>query len=159
MAEYDDVDPNEQSGGALREKLEESIGREQHLAGELAAYKAADIITQKGYMYVQPDDLAKVPLDQIESKAQALQEERAKVFEGVVRRQLEQAGVTGEDLDRRVRDFLTVPEGAVTVSETVSVEDRQAFDRAKSLGTVGSPAVRNPETMSASEKIRFALSK
>ena len=71
----EDVEPSK-----LRSLLEDQIGQNKALETELASYKAADVIMGKGLMYVTPEDLAGVSLEDIESKAEALEDERSKVF-------------------------------------------------------------------------------
>jgi len=143
-------------GGTLRTKLEESIGREKNLAGRLAVFEAANVISEKGYTYVQPEDLASVPLDQIAEKAEALQAERAGVFEGVIRRQLESAGVSGDDLEKQVADFTA---GKAVDGGGQVDPNADAISRIRSIGGGGTVPARNPETMSTMEKLQAGLTK
>lgn len=139
----------------LRERLSELGGQNKQMAAELAQYKAGDVIVTQGYMYVQPEDLADVPLEQLEERAAALETERATVFEGVVRRQLTAAGVEDGDLDKRVSEFLASdrPAGA----DRERSEDADAFRRARSMGPGGAPPARNPDSMSTMDKLRAGL--
>jgi hypothetical protein len=147
----EDVEPSK-----LRSLLEDQIGQNKAMASELASYKAADVIVSKGLMYVTPEDLADTSLEDIESKADALEQERSKVFGTAIRRSLEAQGVTGDALDQQVSAFLA---GQETVGEQpASSETVAAFQRARSMGTGGGVPSRNPETMSTMEKLQAGLS-
>ena len=147
----EDVEPSK-----LRSLLEDQIGQNKQMASELASYKAADVIVAKGLMYVTPEDLADTSLEDIESKAEALEQERSKVFGTAIRRSLEAQGVTGDALDQQVSAFLA---GQGTVGEQpASSETAAAFQRARSMGTGGGVPARNPETMSTMEKLQAGLS-
>jgi hypothetical protein len=147
----EDVEPSK-----LRSLLEDQIGQNKAMASELASYKAADVIVSKGLMYVTPEDLADTSLEDIESKADSLEQERSKVFGTAIRRSLEAQGVTGDALDQQVSAFLA---GQETVGEQpASSETVAAFQRARSMGTGGGVPSRNPETMSTMEKLQAGLS-
>lgn len=148
----EDVEPSK-----LRSLLEDQIGQNKALETELASYKAADVIMGKGLMYVTPEDLAGVSLEDIESKAEALEEERSKVFGTAIRRSLEAQGVTGDELDTQVAAFLA-GQGSDGNQQKGDPEVASAFQRARSMGAGGGSPSRNPDTMSTMEKLQAGLS-
>lgn len=148
----EDVEPSK-----LRSLLEDQIGQNKALETELASYKAADVIMGKGLMYVTPEDLAGVSLEDIESKAESLEDERSKVFGTAIRRSLEAQGVTGNELDNQVASFLA-GQGSVGGEQHGDPEVASAFQRARSMGTGGGSPTRNPDTMSTMEKLQAGLS-
>lgn len=153
MAEDDGSDLDGESGSSLRRKYEEALGENKELKSRLAGYTAADVISSKGLAYVQPEDLANVPLDKLEERAEEIDVERRKVFEGVLRRQFEQAGFAGAELDKQVEQFL---QGQPRVEKPKV--DAEAFGRIRQLGTGGTAPTRNPDSMSTMEKLEAGLS-
>lgn len=147
---------NEESGSTLRAKLEEALAREREMASELARYKAAELITQKGLKYVTPEDLAGVPLGELEDRASKLQEERQKVFELAIRRSFEAAGIAGDELEAQVKAFM---EGQIQApAQSAPDEFTDAMRRASQVAQMGgAPPARNPETMTSLEKIEAGL--
>ena len=138
----------------LRSLLEDQIGQNKAMATELASYKAGDVIAAKGLQYVTPEDLIDVSLDDIETKAESLEEERSKVFKSAIRRNLEAQGVTGEELENQTTAFMAAKQ---VPNSGASPEVGAAYQRSKSMGSGGLPAGRNPATMSTMEKLQAGL--
>lgn len=151
-----DTDTEDVEPSKLRGLLEDQIGHNKALETELASYKASDVIMGKGLMYVTPEDLANVSLGDIESKAEALEEERSKVFGTAIRRSLEAQGVVGDELDSQVASFLA-GQGPASGVQTADPEVASAFQRARSMGTGGATPNRNPQAMSTMEKLQAGL--
>ena len=76
FGDYGDEDI-EESGSSLRRKLEETLTRERQLTTELSGLKAKELITERGYGLVKVEDLVDVNLDEMSTKAEELQQERA----------------------------------------------------------------------------------
>lgn len=95
-------------GGSLRKKLEEALAENKRLAQRVAASEAARVIAEHGYSLVKPEDLAGVPLDQIEEKAKELQESAEAEKREVVKSVLaELSGLEGSALDEAVDEFVS----------------------------------------------------
>lgn len=152
-------DEDEQpTGSALRQKLEEALGQNKALASELAKLKARDVITTRGLDLVEPDDLAGVSVDQLEERAQALQEQRLGVVRRYMERQFRSSGLDGEDLDAAVEAALK-GDGPGVAEGGDDPEIVERFSRVRELGSVGGrPApVQNLDKLHGFDAIEAAL--
>lgn len=95
-----------ETGGSLRAKLETALEENKQIAGELRTFKASQIITEKGYKYVTAADLEGVGLDELASKAAAVEESKVKQEESVLRDVLQRQGLEGAKLDNAVKNLL-----------------------------------------------------
>lgn len=145
----------ESSGKGLRAQLESTIAERDRYRAEVAELRAREVLRSGNFSFVGADDLKGVDPDKVEERAKALQEERAKVFRQGIEARFRQQGLTGEELDRAVEQFLDIQP-----SSEVSFDEQAAYSRARSAGAGASPTpppLVNPEKMSAQEKIEHAL--
>jgi hypothetical protein len=105
MAE-EDPEGTTETGGSLRAKLEASQAENREMAKTLRPLLAAQVIAEKAYKYVKPEDLADVPLTELATKAEILNKQKGEVHEQVVRTILAEQGVADADLDTAVQRFL-----------------------------------------------------
>jgi hypothetical protein len=154
---YDDDQDEQESGSSLRKKLEEALGTNKKLASELASVKAREVITTKGLDLVEPDDLAGVSLDDLEERAQQLQEQRLGVVRRYMERQLASQGLDGEDLSAAVEAALSGSPGAD--AEGGDAEEMERFARVRQLGSVGGTPVpaQNLDKLHGYEAIEAGL--
>lgn len=116
------LDLDKADGGTLRKKLEEAIAENRKLAQRVATGEAKELISSKGYNLVKPEDLADVPLDQIEVKAKELHEQRLESRKETIREVLaDRHGLEGAELDAAVEDFLG---GGGVANEGTVIEDK-----------------------------------
>ena len=130
FGDYGDEDI-EESGSSLRRKLEETLTRERQLTTELSGLKAKELITERGYGLVKVEDLVDVNLDEMSTKAEELQQERAGQQADLARDMLAKRGLQGEELEQAVADFL---------SPGSAPGDAAARTRAKEMSAVGGSA-------------------
>lgn len=79
-----DLDENE-SGGALRTKLEEALRAKAEVDAKLAGYEAKDVISAQGYKYVTPQDLTGVPSTELAAKAAELENTKLDQAKAILR--------------------------------------------------------------------------
>lgn len=79
-----DLDENE-SGGALRTKLEEALKTNAELAARVVAHEAKDVISAQGYKYVTPQDLTGVPIGELAAKAAELENTKLDQAKAILR--------------------------------------------------------------------------
>ena len=149
----DDEDLSMMSGGALRQKLEETLDQNKSLSSELSGLKAQAVIQQHGLSLVEPTDLDGVDIGQLEQRAQEIQEDRRGQQEKLARDLLAKRGYEGDELDRQVEDFLG------PAPDSGSHADADAFNRARQVGAMSgqpTPAI-NPEKLTGVQAIEWAL--
>lgn len=119
-------DDGNESASSLRQKLSES-----HQVAASALARA--VIAERGLTHVKADDLKGKSLDEIESAALALEEERKSAGLEALKTMLRSQGI--EDVESAVKAFL---EGGSTDTQT---PDAAALARAREVGsTSGTPA-------------------
>tara|TARA_R100000315_G_C5219618_1_gene131795 strand:- start:814 stop:1266 length:453 start_codon:yes stop_codon:yes gene_type:complete len=141
------------SGGALRQKLEETLDQNKSLSSELSGLKAQAVIQQHGLSLVEPTDLDGVDIGQLEQRALEIQEDRRGQQEKLARDLLAKRGFEGDELDRQVEDFLG------PAPDSGSHADADAFNRARQVGAMSgqpTPAI-NPEKLTGVQAIEWAL--
>ncbi|MBO59907.1 MAG: hypothetical protein CL440_06855 [Acidimicrobiaceae bacterium] len=151
---FDDEDEiSQMSGGALRQKLEQTLEENKLLASELSGLKAHEVISEHGLSLVEPTDLKGVDISQLEQRAREIQEDRRAQQEKLARDLLAKRGYEGEELESQLQDFL----GSEPVAPTHA--DAEAITRAQQVGAVsGQPtSIINPETLSGVAAIEYAL--
>ena len=149
----DDEDLSTMSGGALRQKLEETLDQNKSLSSELSGLKAQAVIQQHGLSLVEPTDLDGVDIGQLDQRAQEIQEDRRGQQEKLARDLLAKRGYEGDELDRQVEDFLG------PAPDSGSHADADAFNRARQVGAMSgqpTPAI-NPEKLTGVQAIEWAL--
>jgi len=147
----DDYDEYEtESGSSLRRKLEETISEKQELATELAGLKAKELIQERGYGLVKTEDLLDVDLNEMAERAESIQAERHDQQAYLARDILAKRGLTGEELDKAVEDFLAPPD---------TVGDVAAHSRTREVAAIGGTAapIRNTENLMGLDAIDAAL--
>ena len=100
------IDLEKASGSTLRTKLEEALAENRRLSERLVTLEAEKVIEAHGKGLVKPEDLKGVRPDQLEARVKELAEQRLEERKSVVREILEAQGLTGEELDAAVEDFL-----------------------------------------------------
>ncbi len=118
---------DEESGSSLRRKLESTLAQNKELTEQVATFKATQVISDNGFDLVNPTDLTGVPLDELEARAKALQEERVEVAQ------------------RFLSERLGVAEDQVTALLAGDTASKEAFDRVRKTNSVsGEPVRDNP---------------
>lgn len=134
----EDLDRTEESGSALRAKLEAEIAKNKATAEVLASVVASS------HKYVKPEDLAGVDPTQLVEKATEIEAKRAAEREELLREVLQERGLADEKLEEII--------GSKSESDG-------AADRIASLGQLnGAPARRDPvEGAFGEDRIRAAI--
>lgn len=142
----------EEGGSGLRRKLEDALRQNAELTGKVALYEAGQLISEKGYTLVKPEDLSGVKPNELEAKAEALQQQREGERKSLVREMLAKKGYADAELD------LAVDEWFAGEGFEADGSDFAEITEADSLG--GRPVKRiSPEQMSPLEKLEAGLSK
>lgn len=144
------VETGKESGGQLREKLEQALKDNASLRTEVLGYKASQLIAEKGYKHVTPEDLQGVDLDGIEAKAAEVEQSKAELEAQVLKRVLGDKFGDGVDVDAAINSLIS-GEG-----------DGAALDRIRSVGKLqGEPVSRGAVDVSqlhGQELLRYAFS-
>jgi hypothetical protein len=127
-AEIDTIEA-EEGGRGLRARLESALAENRTLDTENASFKAISVLEEHELNLVQPDDLAGVAASDMEEKAKALQVERVEGQKLLARSVFEQKGLTGDELDSAVNDFLSVPEAS-------GAKEGSSYERLRSVGRI-----------------------
>ena len=111
------------SAGDLRSKLEQALKRNRELEADVAAFNASRVISDKGFSLVKPEDLAGVPVAELEAKAAAIQAQRQDEQRGLLKDVLQKRGYEGDDLESALTALLgdSKPESQTTVPPGVDV--------------------------------------
>lgn len=147
--EDEEIDEGEQqSGGALRKQLEETLKINRQLAARLAKADAVTLLADKGFTYVKPEDLEGVDPDKIEATAAKIQEERQALREEVLRDVLAGQGLEGDELTDRIADMAGTRD-----------EDADAADRIRTVGRSEARSVPtiNPEKLHGFDAIKAGI--
>lgn len=96
----------EQGGKGLRAILEEALAENRNLTQENTSFRASKVLEENGLDLVKPEDLAGVAADEMETKAQELQEQRQQERLETVKAVLADKGLEGDDLDAAVQNLL-----------------------------------------------------
>lgn len=115
---------NQESGGSLREKLEQALAANATITSELVSYKAKDLISANGYKHVTVEDLQGVSLGEIEAKAGEIETQKAAQAEAVLKTVLGSKLGDDVDLDAVIANLL---------GNADKVEDA-ALDRIRAVG-------------------------
>jgi len=148
-ADLDDLEQRE--GGKGLRKWAEAVQKEtRSTMNELATLKADKVIQTHGYRLITAEDLTGVPVGDLEAKAEALEAEKLESQRELARDMLTRKGLTGDDLDRAVDEFLAP-----------APDDDKARERAAAAqmaGGIPTPLV-NTQELHGVEAIRHGLSK
>jgi hypothetical protein len=133
---------NNESGSALRERLEATIEASKATAAELNRRVAA------AHEFVTPEDLAGVPLDQLDTRAAEISQARAAERTELLKEELKRRGVAEDQLEAALANL-----GVATQAPPVS---SQVASLGSLPGTV--PSVNaTPEGVRGYDRIRAAL--
>lgn len=146
----DTFDPDKATGSQLRQKLEEALRENRQLRDLAVTTTAERVITQTGLSLVKPEDLAGVPLADIEDKAKQLQAERETQAQELIRAQLSAKGLAAEDVEAQL---------AVVFGEAQPDPEAEAWSRARSASAIAGTraAAVNPDMLSPREKLRLGV--
>ena len=148
-ADLDEIEARE--GGTGLRKWAEAVQKEtRSTMSELATLKAAKVIQEHGYHLITAEDLTGVPVADLEAKAEALEGEKLESQRELARDMLTRKGLTGDELDRAVDEFL------VPAADDAKARERAA--QAARTGGVPTPLV-NPTELHGVDAIRHGLSK
>lgn len=151
MPEGQDQDDLNESGSALRSKLESALAEKASMAAQLAELKAKDVIREQGLALVKVDDLKGLKADEIEAKAAALQEERAALQRELVKDALQKQGLEGDVLEERLTAFLAGDSGT-------GAQAPAAVEGISQLSRVGgNPVATPPSQLRGIDAIQAAL--
>ena len=151
----DSDDLDELDGHGLRGRLERELREKRNLEAQIVSMKAKEILAENGFDLVKPEDLKGAKLEELESKAKALQDDRLNTARAVVRNRLERQGLEGDDLEAAVDEFFGGE--APKTREQFDDEDAAAGRRARTL-PVGNPAPRgDPDRLHGFDAIAAGL--
>lgn len=135
---------SQESGSALRQKLEAALAKER------AATKAAAEAVSKGFKFVKPEDLQDVEAHELSEKAAEIEQNRAAEQDRLLRQALADRGFADEDLDTAISKLKGGNEPASS--------DEGAAERVASLGSLGGTAPSKPEPqLFGEDRIRAAI--
>jgi hypothetical protein len=122
-----------QGGRGLRHKLEETLSEVSGLKGELATYKAAELLKGEGLSLVKPEDLAGVTdPKQMKAKAEAIQKDRIEAQRILAKDLFAKQGLEGDELETAVETLFASPSGQSV--------DKDSFNRlTQTVKATGSP--------------------
>lgn len=101
-------DTNE-SASSLRKKYEAALEQNKAITARLAEREAKDLIREKGYKHLTAEDLKDVSLEDLATKAEELETQKAQADAEALRRVLGAKGISGDDLDKAVADIIGSP--------------------------------------------------
>lgn len=129
--ELDEIEKT-QGGRGLRQKLEAVLAENRSAMSELTTLKAEKVIRDSGFSTVRVEDLAGVPLDQLDEKAAALHEERQAAKRQVAEELLAAQGLSETEVKERVEQLLGGASGPDSQDD--------ALGRLKQISQIGAPA-------------------
>ena len=100
MSDEHGSEEQNESGGLLRQKLEASLARNKELETLARTFQAKDLIREKGFTHLTPEDLMGFDDTELEAKATELETQKAAAEADVLRRALEAKGLTADQLDQ-----------------------------------------------------------
>lgn len=122
-ANLDEIEARE-GGTGLRKFAEAAQADWRKTQTELVTLKAGKLIQDHGYRLVVAEDLVGVPVDELETKAEALEAEKLDAQKVLARDMLARKGLVGDDLDRAVDDLLQPPPDDDRARERVAAAAR-----------------------------------
>lgn len=100
MSDDNEPDGSNESGSGLRKQLEAALAAQKASDKLLAGYVAKEMIASKGLKHVSAEDLAQVPLSEMEAKATELDAAKAAQAESLFRSTLASRGLEGDQLEQ-----------------------------------------------------------
>jgi hypothetical protein len=148
--DLDDLDPSN-TGGKLRERLEETLKANRDLAAEVSNFRAEKAISEGGFKHVSPEDLKGIPADQIAAKAAEVEAAKLGQREAVLKSVLAERGVPEKDLDAAVANLLGDEKS----------QQAAALSHVLSAGRVGGviPQLLDPNSLTPDQMISAGLSR
>lgn len=119
MDDLGSEDTNE-SGGQLRKQLERALAENKALLKKVAGHEAKQLISEKGFKYVKPEDLADVDLEEMATKAEALEQTGLEQRKELLKQVLAGQGVAEDSIDSEVDRFLNPKEDHSAVADRVA---------------------------------------
>jgi hypothetical protein len=104
-ADLNEIEERE-GGTGLRKFAEAAQADWRKTQVELTNLKAERLIQEHGYHLVTAEDLAGVPLSDLESRAEAVEAEKLESQRALARDMLARKGIEGDELDRAVDELL-----------------------------------------------------
>lgn len=117
-----------ESGGSLRQKLEEALAAKAALESNVVALTAEKVIGASGFKYVTPSDLAGVPLTDLEVKAQEIEQQKAAQADALLRTAVKARGVPDDQIDQVIAGLVG--------TNTPAVQAVTTFDRLNAIGQI-----------------------
>lgn len=149
-----DTELDQEDAKGLRGRLERAERENRKLKEQITVQTAQRLLADKGFDLVKPEELKGIDLKDLESKAEALQNERLDNARSVVRSRFMRQGLEGEDLEAAVDDFFGAP--APVTQEDRDFEEASAVARARQL-PAGTSAPRIPADVHGFDAITAAL--
>jgi hypothetical protein len=118
----------------LRKKLEDTLGQLRDVTNQLQTERAVNLIKEKGFTLVKPEDLKGVGLDELEKKATEVQETRNAEKLDVLKDVLRNRGVAEDDLEKEASALLAPPQ-----------QEDPVFALSKLISTPGTPVTGKPD--------------
>lgn len=133
MAEVIDEIDEQATPQDLRSKLEAALKENRKLQSDVNQFRAKETLAAKGFDLVKPEDLNGVKPDEIEARAEQIQNERKQLQQDLLRDALKKQGYDGEALDEMLSGFAADKSAETTEAEQVA--------QARALGhAAGKPA-------------------
>jgi|SRR5579884_2612469 len=126
MANEDDLE--QVPAGRLRQMYEEAISQNRELAEKVTLYSAKEVLVEKGFDLVKPEDLKGVEPTKFEERAAELQKEREAQANDLLRAALLKRGVDESEVDSML--------SALAGEQQAQTETAQAAARIGSVGRI-----------------------
>lgn len=127
-----------ESGGQLRQKLEEALAAKAAMEAQVFTLSAEKVIGATGLKHVKPEDLVGVPLAELEVKAQEVEATKAAAAEALLKEAVKARGVSDDQIDQVLSQLL----GAAEKSPASAAHDRLnqlGHIQGKPLGSIPDP--------------------
>lgn len=148
--EFNEDENGQETGGQLRQKLEAALSTNRKIEDELQAFRAKELLSEKGLDLVKPEDLKGVDPSNLESRASEIQTERRALQENLLRQALAKQGLEGEALDELV--------GELVGQKTTNTEDAETVGRMRQVGGIGEVLPRvDPSKVQGYDAIRAGI--
>jgi hypothetical protein len=142
----------EESGGALRQRLEATLAEKAAAEAKAAQALAELTVVKSGFKFVKTEDLVGIAHEEMAAKAAELEQTRAQERETVLREALVERGVADGDLDAALK--------ALAGQATADPPAVNAATRAAQLGNLTGPPVTgrpSQEALYGPDRITAAL--
>jgi plasmid stability protein len=142
----------ESTGRGLRSRLEAVLQENRQLSHRLERFEATEFLREKGFTGVKPEQLVGQPKEKWEELATQLQSEYDGLKEQVAREILRAQGITGDDLEEALKEFVKVR----TADKSAEAEARQRVRQAGQVDSGPAPVV-DTRRLDPLEMIRVGL--